>query len=158
MAELSQYQKYTKMSSSRKLRDCANWGYLSDSTIQLDPDASKICTIIFPWGKYSYKRLPMGIAGSPDFFQAKMMELMESLEYVRAYIDDLLCISRNSLEDHLEKLEEVLRQLCDAGLKVNADQSTFCAFEIEYLGYVLTSEVEPKTIFMGHEILSFITQ
>jgi hypothetical protein len=31
------------------------------------------------------------------------MELMESLEYARAYIDDLLCISRNSLEDHLEK-------------------------------------------------------
>jgi hypothetical protein len=54
-------------------------------TIRLDPDASKICTIIFPWGKYSYKRLPMGIADSPDFFQAKMMELMESLEYVRAY-------------------------------------------------------------------------
>jgi hypothetical protein len=32
-------------------------------TIRLDPDASKICTIIFLWGKYSYKRLPMGIAG-----------------------------------------------------------------------------------------------
>jgi hypothetical protein len=30
-------------------------------TIRLDPDASKICTIIFPWGKYSYKRLPMSI-------------------------------------------------------------------------------------------------
>ena len=70
-----------------------NMGYY---TIRLDPDASKICTIIFPWGKYSYKRLPMGIAGSPDIFQAKMMKLMESLEYVQAYIDDLLCISRES--------------------------------------------------------------
>jgi hypothetical protein len=48
-------------------------------TIRLDPDASKICTIIFPWGKYSYKRLPMGIAGSPDIFRGKMLELMESL-------------------------------------------------------------------------------
>ncbi len=38
-------------------------------TSRLDPDASKICTIIFPWVKYSYKRLPMGIAGSPDIFQ-----------------------------------------------------------------------------------------
>jgi hypothetical protein len=34
MAELSQYQKYMKMSSSKKLRDCTNWGYLSGSTIQ----------------------------------------------------------------------------------------------------------------------------
>ncbi len=40
-----------------------NMGYY---TIRLDPDASKICTIIFPWRKYSYKQLPMGIAGSPD--------------------------------------------------------------------------------------------
>ncbi len=78
-------------------------------TIRLDPDASKICTIIFPWGKYSYKWLPMGIAGSQDIFQGKMLELMESLEYVRAYLDDLLCISKLSLEDYLDKLDEVLR-------------------------------------------------
>ncbi len=78
-------------------------------TIRLDPDASKICTVIFPWGKYSYKRLPMGIAGSPDIFQEKMSEQMESLKFVRAYLDDLLCISKLSLEDHLYKLEVVLR-------------------------------------------------
>ncbi len=90
-----------------------NMGYY---TIRLDLDASKICTIIFPWGKYSYKRLPMGIAGSPDIFQPKMPELMETLEYVRAYLDDLLCISKLSLKDHLEKLEEILKQLCNAGL------------------------------------------
>jgi hypothetical protein len=88
-------------------------------TIRLDPDASKICAIIFPWGKTSYKRLPMGIAGSPDVFQGKMLELMESLEFERVYLDNLLCISKLSLEDHLEKLEVVLRQLCNAGLKVN---------------------------------------
>eukprot|EP00804_Cyclotella_cryptica_P024717 CCRYP_001685-RA/>CCRYP_001685-RA protein AED:0.42 eAED:0.42 QI:0/0/0/1/0/0/2/0/344 len=37
-----------------------NMGYY---TIRLDPDSSKICTLIFPWGKYSYLRLAMGIAG-----------------------------------------------------------------------------------------------
>ncbi len=45
-------------------------------TIRLDPGSSKICTIMFPWGKYSYLRLPMEIAGSPDIFQGEMMELM----------------------------------------------------------------------------------
>jgi hypothetical protein len=114
-----------------------NMGYY---TIRLDPDASRICTIIFPWGQYSYKRLPMGVTGSPDIFKVKMLELMESLEYVQAYLDDLLCISSSSLEDHLEKLEEVLKCLCDAGLKVNAEKSTFCALEIEYLGYILTRD------------------
>jgi hypothetical protein len=115
-------------------------------TIRLDPDASRICTVIFPWGKYSYKRLPMGIAGSPDIFKSKMSELMEDLECVQAYLDDLLCISRSSLEDHLEKLEEVLRHLRDAGLKVNAEKLTFCAFEIEYLGYILTRDgIKPQS-------------
>jgi hypothetical protein len=47
----------------------------------------------------------MGIAGSPDIFQSKMLELMEDLEYVQAYLDDLFCISRSSLEDHLENLK-----------------------------------------------------
>ena len=53
---------------------------MGNYTIRLDPDASKICTIIFPWGKYSYKRLPMYIAGSLDKFLGKMLELMEFLE------------------------------------------------------------------------------
>jgi len=51
-------------------------------TICLDPDAQKICTIILPWGKYSYMRLPMGVAGSPDIFQEKMSDLMQALIYV----------------------------------------------------------------------------
>jgi hypothetical protein len=120
-----------------------NMGYC---TIRLDPDASKICTIIFPWRKYSYKRLPMGIAGSPDIVQGKTSELMKSLDYVLAYLDDLLCISRSSLEDHLEKLEEVLRRICDAGFKVNTEKLTFCALEIEYLGYILTRDgIKPQS-------------
>jgi hypothetical protein len=35
-----------------------NMGYYH---IKLDADSQKICTIVFPWGKYKYKRLPMGI-------------------------------------------------------------------------------------------------
>jgi hypothetical protein len=79
-------------------------------------------------------------------FQSKMSELTENLEYVQAYLDGLLCISRSSLEDHLNKLEEVLRRLRDAGLKVNADKPTFCALEIEYLGYILTRDgIKPQS-------------
>ncbi len=119
-----------------------NMGYF---TIRLDPRAAKMFTIIFPWGKYSYLRLPMGFAGSADIFQAEMMDLMEALEYVRAYIDNLLVITRGTLEDHLDKLREVLRRLREAGLKVNAAKSCFCTHEIEYLGYILTREgIKPQ--------------
>ena len=70
---------------------------------------------------------------------------MAALEFVRAYLDDLLCITRASLEDHLEKLRLVLIRLRDAGLKVNADKSSFCAHETEYLGYILTRDgIKPQ--------------
>ena len=95
--------------------------------------------------QYFYKRLPMGVAGSPDIFQSKMSELMAALEFVRAYLDDLLVITRASLEAHLEKLRVVLTRLRDASLKVNADKSSFCAHETEYLGYVLTRDgIKPQ--------------
>ena len=61
--------------------------------------------------KYSSLRLPMGICGSPDFFQERMTGLMESVEYIRCYIDGLLIITRESYEDHLKKLREVLAPL-----------------------------------------------
>ena len=85
-----------------------NMGYY---TIRLDPDASRYCTIIFPWGKYSYKRLPMGVAGSPDIFQANMSELMASLEFIQTYLDNLIVITKESLEDHPEKLRMIFLKL-----------------------------------------------
>ena len=79
----------------------------------------------------------MGVACSPNIFQAKMSELLATLEFIRTYIGDLLCITKGSLDDHLAKLRRVLTRLQDAGLKVNAHKSFFCAVETEYLGYVL---------------------
>jgi hypothetical protein len=55
-------------------------------TIRLDPMVSEMCTIKFPWVKYSYKRLPMGFGGSANIFKAQIMDLMASLEFVRAYM------------------------------------------------------------------------
>jgi hypothetical protein len=77
-----------------------NMGYY---TIRLDPAAFEMYTIIFPWEKYFYKRLP-GFGGSADIFQAQMIDLMASLKYVRAYIDDLVIITRGILDDHLLKM------------------------------------------------------
>jgi hypothetical protein len=49
-----------------------------------------------------------------------MSVLMVALKFVKAYLDDLLYITRASLEDHLEKLSEVLTRLREMGLKINA--------------------------------------
>ena len=112
-----------------------NMGYYH---LKLDLETMKICAIVFPWGIYRYRRLPMGVACSPDIFQSKMSSLFAELDYVQAYIDDLLCLSKGTFDDHLEKLDVVLQKLSDAGLQVNAVKSNFAAQEIDYLGYHLT--------------------
>ncbi len=67
----------------------------------------------------------MGFAGSADIFQAEMMDLVEALEYVRACIDNLLVITRGTLEDHLDKLRKILRRLCEAGVESQCRQIIF---------------------------------
>jgi hypothetical protein len=97
-----------------------NMGYYH---IELSPLSKQLCTIILPWGKYEYQRLPMGLCNSPDIFQEKMSSLMYGLDFVCTYIDDLLCISTGDWDDHLQKLELVFQRLKHANLKVNAKKN-----------------------------------
>ena len=114
-----------------------NMGYYH---IELNPDSKKLCTIVLPFGKYEYQRLPMGLCNSPDIFQEKMSDLMQGLEFVRIYLDDLLCLTSTTYEDHLHKLEQIFQRIQKAGLKVNANKSFFAKGELEYLGYWITRD------------------
>ena len=114
-----------------------NMGYYH---IELSPNSKRLCTIVLPWGKYEYQKLPMGLCNSPDIFQEKMSELMLGLEFVRCYLDDLLVLTSSSWDDHLDKLERVLQRLQAAGLKINANKSFFGRPELEYLGHWVTRE------------------
>ena len=44
-------------------------------------------------------------------------------EFIRAYLDDILIITKGSFEDHLEKVSEVFSRLQKAGLQVNVAKS-----------------------------------
>jgi hypothetical protein len=58
-----------------------NMGYYH---IELTPYSKQLCTIILPFGKYEYQRLPMGLSNSPDIFQEKISELMLGLDFVKS--------------------------------------------------------------------------
>jgi dihydroorotate dehydrogenase len=111
-----------------------NMGYYH---IKLDADAQKLCTIVFPWNmrKCKYKRLPMGIKLAPDVFQKVMSKLIQHMEYIKTYLDDLLILTNSSFKDHILSLEMILARLSSAGMRVNTSKSKFFAEQIEYLGY-----------------------
>jgi transposase InsO family protein len=120
-----------------------NMGYYH---IELSPFSKQLCTIVLPWGKYEYQRLPMGLCNSPDIFQEKMGMLMQDLEFVRAYLDDLLVLTKGTFDDHLMCLAKVLDRLREAGLKINVKKSFFARVELEYLGYWITRDgIQPTT-------------
>ena len=85
-------------------------------------------------------KLPMGLCNSPDIFQEKMNELFAGFDYVHAYIDDLLIITKGSFEEHLKHLDNVLEKIERAGLKINANKLCFAAHELEYLGYWISRD------------------
>jgi hypothetical protein len=50
----------------------------------------------------------MGFAISPDIFQSKINQLMDGLNYVQAYLENILIVTKYTHEDHLNKLETVM--------------------------------------------------
>ena len=80
----------------------------------------------------------MGINCAPDVFQEQMYKTMSGLDFVKTYLNNLLMMTSNMLDNHLCKLTLVLDQPCANRLKVNAEKGTFCTMEIKYLGYWIT--------------------
>jgi len=113
--------------------------------IPLDEESQKLCTTILPWGKYRYKRLPMGVSAAPDIFQAIMDGLLHDLPFCRVYIDDILILSNGTFEDHMTKLDIVLKRIEDAGFRANVRKCYYAKDELDYLGYQLTRQgVQPQ--------------
>ena len=108
--------------------------------ISISPNYSKLCTIVLPWGKYEYLKLPMGLCNSPDIFQEEMNELFPELETIKTYIDDLLVITNKSYDNHLIDAKKVLKRLHKVGLKVNNNKYFFARHELGYLEYWITSD------------------
>ena len=112
-----------------------NMGYYH---IRLRDQDSNLCTIILPWGKYRYKCLTMEVSNSPENFQDKMNKMFHGFEFIRAYVNDLLIITKVDWSNQLEKLELNLKNIKYNGLKCNIEKSFYGQTEMVYLGFWVT--------------------
>jgi hypothetical protein len=86
-----------------------------------------------PMGKMQIQTLTHGYRDClfPDVFQNVMSKLVQDMEYVKTYLDDLLKLTNRSFKDHLLKLEMGLARLSTTGMRVNISKSKFFAEQIK---------------------------
>ena len=87
-------------------------------------------------GLYEFTRLPFGLRNSPSTFQRIMDVILSDVKYsqVMVFLDDLLVFSE-SFEQHLERIENILKRLQDAGLTVKPSKVFLMLPGVKYLGH-----------------------
>lgn len=106
--------------------------------LPLDEESKKYTTINTFEGLYRYNYLPFGLRASPGIFQAFMLQLLNGINDVIIYQDDLLILSPN-VDKHTVTLRKVLNTLKNAGIKVNKSKCSFFTGKVHYLGHVFNS-------------------
>jgi len=127
-ATLSGGQKYTTLDLSHAYNQ-----------LLLDEDSRKYVTINTPKGLYRYTRLPFGIASAPAIFQRTMDSILQGVEGVACYIDDIIITGKTD-EEHLEHLEEVLQRLLRHGVHVKWAKCRFLQPSVDFLGHRVDAE------------------
>lgn len=102
--------------------------------VTLDEASKPYVTVNTHKGLFQVNRLPFGVSSSPAIFQWMMEGLVVGIPNVAVYLDDILLTGRSDHE-HLETLNEVLRRLREAGLRLKRNKCAFMEQEAEILGH-----------------------
>jgi hypothetical protein len=75
-------------------------------TFELDEESQDLCSIVTPFGKYNYLRLPMGLKCSPDIAQAATENALSGIEDADVYINDFGAFS-NDWDHHVNLIATI---------------------------------------------------
>lgn len=92
-------------------------------------------------GLFHYRRMPFGLTNAPATFQRLMNQLFEGekWKFVHIYLDDILIVS-STFQEHVTHIEQVLKHLSEAGLRLKPTKCAFAQKKIDYLGFTLSAE------------------
>ena len=105
----------------------------------LDESSRQYVVINTHKGLFCYSRLPFGVSSAPGIFQRVMENLLQDIPGVVVYIDDVL-ITGPDESGHMVALEEMLRTMEQAGLRLSKGKCLFMAPSVEYLGYKIDAD------------------
>ena len=74
----------------------------------------------------------------PIEFQRTLDLTLAGISNTFAFIDDILIVAHGTEEEHIQKVEEVLKRLHEANVNLKLDKCNFAATDIEWVGYILS--------------------
>ena len=95
---------------------------------------------------YQYTSLSFGIASAPAIFQKAMGSILQGLEYVIYYLDNIL-VTGTTDEEHMQNLDTVFRWLKEHGMRLNKEKCHIWQSSVDYLGCSMYSH---RTSQGGH--------
>ena len=109
--------------------------------VPLDPDAQEKAAFATRSGLWKWKVLPFGLTSAPATFQRLMEKVLHGLHWktLLLYLDDIIIIAPD-FQTHLERLEDVLKRLQGAGLKLKPEKCELLQEKVKYLGHVVSKE------------------
>ena len=95
--------------------------------------------ITTPFGTYEFVRMPFGLKNAGQTFQRMMDEILNDLDFIFVYMDDMLVASRTEAE-HEDHFRQLFRQLAEHDLVVSPGKCQFGQRTIEFLGHTVSKE------------------
>ena len=106
---------------------------------RLTPRASEALGINTIYGFYTPNFLPFGHKNAPSDASKLLKSAIAGIPNTFGRIDDLL-IATETLEQHLEILEQVMKRLEYFNIKTSVEKSFFCQDKLEFMGYIVGPE------------------
>lgn len=107
--------------------------------LPLHEDTARLTTFITPFGRFYMKRVPFGISSAPEIFQRVMSEILQGIDGVICYFDDILCHTK-TMEEHDTLLTRVHQRLVEVGLQLNQTKCEYKKKEITFLGHIINEQ------------------
>ncbi|UYV68192.1 hypothetical protein LAZ67_5003330 [Cordylochernes scorpioides] len=108
--------------------------------VEVEPNSRNLLAFVTLDSQYEFCRLPYGFKNSPQIYHRAINQVMQKykLNFVTHYFDDFIIFS-DTLEDHLQHLQQFLAVCQHENIKLNYNKCSFFKTNIDFLGYTVTA-------------------
>jgi transposase InsO family protein len=137
--------------------------------VAMDPKSAEHTAFVSAEGLFQFKVMPFGLTNAPATFERLMETILAGLHWTTCliYLDDIIVFA-DSFEQQMQRLDEVITKLREAGLKLSPKKCNFFKSTVKFLGHIVSSDgvsADPEKIKVAanwptpaniHEVRSFL--